>query len=325
MPWCGTGSSDVRPRCPTQRPGFAVHVAYVRPPGAADRLAEWAPRIVGDVAAIDAWWRSQDPTRAPRFDLFPFACASPFGQLDISNVTLPAGGRADRHARSRRSASCSPSTGSSSPRRPTSSTTTARWSSSEPDFEVCGVGDTPCRRAAGHRDRLPRARARRRRARFARSSRCTSSRTPSAPSPARAPHHCSEGHVCDVANDLLNASLSGDELETHVLDGGRDDYYGHQRKRGPTSRTRCSSSGSTRRTAALPRSPTGPHGDRRRRAGHRSPLVASLDRRRRADRLSRLPGRSFHLLDDVDLGHARHRRERHEHVRGPRRPTPSGT
>jgi hypothetical protein len=42
-----------------------------------------------------------------------------------------------------------------------------------------------------------------------------------------APHHCSDGHVCDVANDLLNASLSGAELETHVLDGGHDDYYGH--------------------------------------------------------------------------------------------------
>ncbi len=42
-----------------------------------------------------------------------------------------------------------------------------------------------------------------------------------------APHHCSDGHVCDVTNDLLNASLSGAELETHVLDGGRDDYYAH--------------------------------------------------------------------------------------------------
>ena len=78
---------------PDATPGFAVHVAYVRPPGAADRLADWAPRIVGDVAAIDAWWRSQDPARAPRFDLFPFACTSLFGQLDISSVTLqqPAG------------------------------------------------------------------------------------------------------------------------------------------------------------------------------------------------------------------------------------------
>ena len=96
MPWCGVGSSDVD-RLPDATPGFAVHVAYVRPPGAADRLAEWAPRIVGDTAAIDAWWRSQDPTRSPRFDLYPFACASPFGQLDISNVTLYAGGRTDQH------------------------------------------------------------------------------------------------------------------------------------------------------------------------------------------------------------------------------------
>ena len=87
MPWCGIGSSDAD-RLPDATPGYAVHVTYVRPPGRPDRLAEWAPRIVGDTAAIDAWWRSQDPTRAPRFDLYPFACASPFGQLDISNVTL---------------------------------------------------------------------------------------------------------------------------------------------------------------------------------------------------------------------------------------------
>ena len=131
MPWCGIGSSD-GDRLPDATPGFAVHVAYVRPPGAADRLAEWAPRIVGDVAAIDAWWRSQDPTRSPRFDLYPFACASPFGQLDISNVTLHASRPGRSTPRSRRSASCSPSTGSCSPRRPTSSTTTARWSSSGP-------------------------------------------------------------------------------------------------------------------------------------------------------------------------------------------------
>jgi hypothetical protein len=42
-----------------------------------------------------------------------------------------------------------------------------------------------------------------------------------------APNHCERGHVCDVPNDLLNSSLTGDELEGLVLDGGRDDYYGH--------------------------------------------------------------------------------------------------
>ena len=51
MPWCGIGSSDVD-RLPDATPGFAVHVAYVRPPRAADRLAEWAPRIVVNAELI---------------------------------------------------------------------------------------------------------------------------------------------------------------------------------------------------------------------------------------------------------------------------------
>jgi hypothetical protein len=42
-----------------------------------------------------------------------------------------------------------------------------------------------------------------------------------------APHLCNAGHVCDVPNDLMGATLTGSELEAHVLDGGRDDYYGH--------------------------------------------------------------------------------------------------
>jgi hypothetical protein len=42
-----------------------------------------------------------------------------------------------------------------------------------------------------------------------------------------APHVCLGGHVCDVPNDLLASRLLGLELEGLVLDGGRDDYYGH--------------------------------------------------------------------------------------------------
>jgi hypothetical protein len=42
-----------------------------------------------------------------------------------------------------------------------------------------------------------------------------------------APHQCNDSHVCDVATDLMSWMLSGNELEAHVLDGGRDDYYGH--------------------------------------------------------------------------------------------------
>ncbi len=42
-----------------------------------------------------------------------------------------------------------------------------------------------------------------------------------------APNSCDNGHVCDLESDLMAASLSDNELEAHVLDGGRDDYYGH--------------------------------------------------------------------------------------------------
>lgn len=223
MPWCGAGSSGVD-RLPDATPGFAVHVAYVRPPGAPDRLAEWAPRLVGDVAAIDAWWRSQDPTRAPRFDLFPFACSSTFGRLDISSVTLSQAAGEVRFAFS-----------------------TLRFLLAEHGFiepekaylvyfdgpvgqtfedEVCGAGDVPSGGLPGIAIVFLHA--------------CEAEEDAFRPVVAvhelvhvldavagAAPNHCFQGHVCDDPADLLNASLSGNELETHVLDSGRDDYYGH--------------------------------------------------------------------------------------------------
>ena len=89
VPWCGTDvvSAD---RLPDATFGFAVHIIYAHAQGSPDRFADWAPRIAGDVTAIDAWWRTQDPTRAPRFDLFSFPCSTVFGALDISRVSLAA-------------------------------------------------------------------------------------------------------------------------------------------------------------------------------------------------------------------------------------------
>ena len=225
MPWCGIGSSDVD-RLPDATPGFAIHVAYVRPPRAADRLPEWAPRIVGDVTAIDVWWRSQDPTRSPRFDLYPFACASPFGQLDISNVTLQqvAAGQVDVAFTTIRFLLAQH--GFIQPEKTYLVYYDGPVEQQRPDFEICGVGDNPSGGLPGIAIVFLQA--------------CEAEASTFRPIvavhelvhtfdavSASAPHHCSEGHVCDVANDLLNASLSGDELEAHVLDGGRDDYYGH--------------------------------------------------------------------------------------------------
>ena len=61
-----------------------------------------ASPIATDVAALDAWWRRDDPTRAPRLDLFAFpGCAAGIGQLDISAVRLPQPASAYRAVQSR--------------------------------------------------------------------------------------------------------------------------------------------------------------------------------------------------------------------------------
>ncbi len=139
IPWCGTSSSAVD-RLPDATSAYAVHVAYVRPASAPDRFLEFAPRIVGDAAAFDAWWRRQDPTRTPRFDLFPApGCATSFGALDISNVQLSRGVSRHRQRLPGAPAADARSSASTRRRRPTSSTTTARPARSALDH-VCGQG-----------------------------------------------------------------------------------------------------------------------------------------------------------------------------------------
>ena len=227
MPWCGTDSSAVD-RLPDATLGYAVHVVYVRPPGGADRFGELAPRIVGDVAAMEAWWRSQDAARSPRFDLFPIACATTFGALDITNVELTQPISADRRRVQRDPAAARLGAASTSPRRSISSTTTGRRGSPATSRSAARARRPAAPRRSGHGPRLPRLLRRHRRpTRCGRSSASTSSSTSSAPSTTRAPHQCNDGHVCDVEPDLMSASLTGEELETHVLDSGRDDYYGH--------------------------------------------------------------------------------------------------
>ncbi len=225
MPWCGTDSAATD-RLPDATPGFAVHVAYVHPPGSPDRFAEFAPRIVGDVAAIDAWWRGQDPTRAPRFDLFPFPCSG-LGALDITNVALPRGIAGLGGAFSAIRQLLASAIGFNQPEKvylayfdgPTGQSGNER---------VCGQGAPP-----GSLDQPGVA--------VVYLDSCTgNSGDVFRPIVAvhelihvfgavddRAPHSCNDGHVCDVEADLLASSLRGGELESHVLDGGRDDYYAH--------------------------------------------------------------------------------------------------
>lgn len=228
MPWCGTSSSGVD-RLPDATSAYAVHVAYVRPPGAPDRFAELAPRIVGDVAAFDTWWRREDSSRTPRFDLFPAppGCASTFGALDISNVQLPrAVGGIDSAFQEIR-LQLSSEIGFNEAEKvylvyfdgPTGQLG---------DEHVCGQGarvggfDLPglavvyldsC--GADEGDSLrPVVAVHELVHVFGAVERS-------------APSFCRSGHVCDVAADLMTAVLTGEELEAHVLDSGRNDYYGH--------------------------------------------------------------------------------------------------
>ncbi len=87
--WCGTGAAaaDLQPDSIS---AFQIHVILAYPSDGADRLAQLASPIASDIETISNWWLGQDPTREPRFDLYPFpGCPSPFGALDLSSVRLP--------------------------------------------------------------------------------------------------------------------------------------------------------------------------------------------------------------------------------------------
>ena len=87
--WCGNDVSD-RNRTPEAVSGYQIHVVYAFPSDGADRFASLANPIVTDLETIDAWWRSQDPSRTPRFDEFAFpGCAPGPARLDLSKVRLP--------------------------------------------------------------------------------------------------------------------------------------------------------------------------------------------------------------------------------------------
>ena len=67
-----------------------IHVIYAHASDTPDNSAALAAAIVTDIKAIDDWWQSRDPTRAPRWDFAIFAgCPTQFGQIDISLVWLP--------------------------------------------------------------------------------------------------------------------------------------------------------------------------------------------------------------------------------------------
>ena len=81
--WCGTPTqADLAPNALAGNP---VHWVYAIPSDGPDRFSSYGSQMQTDAESIDAWWRSQDPLRAPRNDLAPFSCGS---QLDLTLFRL---------------------------------------------------------------------------------------------------------------------------------------------------------------------------------------------------------------------------------------------
>jgi len=214
-PWCGTVATEDRPAL---LGGLEVRVVYAVPADGVDASADWAPRISADVDSIDAWWRANDPTRAPRFDLASFSCGP---QADITLARLARTG-ADLGAEDTRF------------RTIASDPQIDRWlergaavlvyyDGPVSDADLCGQGTgTGTEVGLG----IVYARA------------CGGVPTDAvaahellhafgAVSPFARNACLGSGHVCDSTQDVLYPIASGLPLSSLMLDLNHDDYYGH--------------------------------------------------------------------------------------------------
>ncbi len=215
--WCGTTAAADRPQVVG---GAYVHAIYAYPSDGPDRSATFAPVIESDIAQIDAWWRTQDTTRTPRFDLVPFGCGL---QPDLSAVRLGAAGG---------------TLASLGSRFPVIASELARNGFSSRDAKYIVYYDGPlnsertCGEGGGFAETGPS---------YAMVYLGSCGGVPTAtiaahellhalgamPSPGPL-HPCSgsEGHACDSSLDVLYPFASGTALAQLLLDTGRDDYYG---------------------------------------------------------------------------------------------------
>ena len=193
------------------------------------RFAAMASPIASDVAAIDAWWRKQDPTRTLRFDLYPFpGCTSGAAELDLADVTLshPASYYANEPVFSKILGDLT-----SVPYRATNELRkyVVYWDAPTPNARVCGQGNgsgfgpgyaivymQACGAVVGNGDL----------AAVTVTHELLHALGAVAPG---APHECArpnDGHVCDDTVDILYPFLNFG-LDRLLLDVNHDDYYGN--------------------------------------------------------------------------------------------------
>jgi hypothetical protein len=231
--WCGTGPSPENRAPDVEASSFdQVHVIYATPADGPDQFAALASPVASDVAAIDGWWRGQDSSRTPRFDLFAFpGCAPGFGMLDLGYLRLSgtAASYADDAGRQRLADDVGAAAGSNVK-------TLVYYDGSADDPNLCGItSGSPSRggqsgvsivylKSACDVD-VGQGRA------TALVAAHELIHNLGAVPDSGPPHECpppNEGHVCDNATDVMYPYYTGEvTLASAVLDIGRDDYYGH--------------------------------------------------------------------------------------------------
>ncbi len=216
--WCGVEHAANLPLSLNGGPN--VHVVYAHPSDQPDRFAQFADAIETDAEHIDAWWRGQDPSRTPRFDLYPYSCGH---QLDLSSLQLPDPSPAvvDTNVLWNRTLVALARKALQS-----RNTTALVYYDGPSDPNFCGVGgSTSNGPSAGGLGIV-----------LIRSCPLQSSERVAARElggalggvPAEAPHRCSDRDAtCDDATDLMVYAIPPGPLANAVLDPGRDDYYGH--------------------------------------------------------------------------------------------------
>jgi hypothetical protein len=232
--WCGTDEVAAN-RVPDLQVSSShqIRVVYAVPADGTDNFAADASGITTDVAAIDAWWRGQDATRAPRFDLYPFSgCTSTFGDLDLGFVRIASPGAAYLDATNVNIGALAADIGAStSP----AVKTLVYYDGPVVDPNVCGTSFTVplsggpfgfsfvflqagCFNDLGQGGGLAWVTAHE-----------LIHNLGAVPDPA--PNNCpppNDGHVCDSSSDVMYPYTSdSDTLDQAVLDVNRDDYYGH--------------------------------------------------------------------------------------------------
>jgi List-Bact-rpt repeat protein len=214
--WCGSAATTDRPEQASA--GYSIHLVYAIPSDGTDRLATLASAMQTDAETTDQWWRREDPTRAPRFDTFAFACGT---QLDITTLRLPQSG-----------AELDPIDGRFLKIYQSLQAPTLLLSPYEktvvyydgPDSQgrptVCGEGGGPVA--------------------FVYVNACEGVPNDAIIAhelihslgavPSGAPHNCpppDDGHTCDNTVDIMYPFADDSNLFALLLDPGRDDYYGH--------------------------------------------------------------------------------------------------